>query len=180
MVLMHQERTSLHQIPWERSRIASVTRISHHTSELNGSLLMSLSSYNSTLMMNGRTSISLQQFIIANATSNIPEDILSTTTTTSRLVSSSNLMNGSPLSIFLLERTPSEISWLHHVRQWNYLDDAMEGIFHPEKQSSIPEHGHGREDKEGQGYFRSASFDLGAYGHPLEDQVRFQILICKL
>ena len=56
----------------------------------------------------------------------------------------------------------------------------MEGIFHPEKQSSIPEHGHGREDKEGQGYFRSASFDLGAYGHPLEDQVKFQILICKL
>ena len=56
----------------------------------------------------------------------------------------------------------------------------MEGIFHPEKQSSIPEHGHGREDKEGQGYFRSASFDLGAYGHPLEDQVRFQILISKL
>ena len=56
----------------------------------------------------------------------------------------------------------------------------MEGIFHPEKQSSIPEHGHGREDKEGQGYFRSASFDLGAYGHPLEDQVEFQILISKL
>ena len=47
----------------------------------------------------------------------------------------------------------------------------MEGIFHPEKQSSIPEHGHGREDKEGQGYFRSASFDLGAYGHPLEDHL---------
>lgn len=56
--------------------------------------------------------------------------------------------------------------------QESHLDDAMEGIFHPEKQSSIPEHGHGREDKEGQGYFRSASFDLGAYGHPLEDQDR--------
>jgi hypothetical protein len=48
----------------------------------------------------------------------------------------------------------------------------MEGIFHPERQSSIPEHGHGREDKEGQGYFRSASIDMGAYGHPLEDQDR--------
>ena len=56
----------------------------------------------------------------------------------------------------------------------------MEGIFHPEKQSSIPEHGHGREDKEGQGYFRSASFDLGAYGHPLEDQVQdFKYLSAK-
>ena len=57
------------------------------------------------------------------------------------------------------------------ILQESHLDDAMEGIFHPERQSSIPEHGHGREDKEGQGYFRSASFDMGAYGHPLEDQV---------
>ena len=57
------------------------------------------------------------------------------------------------------------------ISQESHLDDAMEGIFHPERQSSIPEHGHGREDKEGQGYFRSASFDMGAYGHPLEDQV---------
>merc|ERR1719341_1523805 len=56
--------------------------------------------------------------------------------------------------------------------QESHLDDAMEGIFHPERQSSIPEHGHGREDKEGQGYFRSASIDMGAYGHPLEDQDR--------
>ena len=64
------------------------------------------------------------------------------------------------------------------ILQESHLDDAMEGIFHPERQSSIPEHGHGREDKEGQGYFRSASLDMGAYGHPLEDQVTSSLFLC--
>ena len=73
----------------------------------------------------------------------------------------------------MLECTNVAVGHLTLILQESHLDDAMEGIFHPERQSSIPEHGHGREDKEGQGYFRSASFDMGAYGHPLEDQVAY-------
>ena len=73
----------------------------------------------------------------------------------------------------MLECTNVAVGHLTLILQESHLDDAMEGIFHPERQSSIPEHGHGREDKEGQGYFRSASFDMGAYGHPLEDQVTY-------
>ena len=71
-----------------------------------------------------------------------------------------------------------ELVSLRLISQESHMDDAMEGIFHPERQSSIPAHGHGREDKEGQGYFRSASIDMGAYGHPLEDQVHFTLFTC--
>ena len=57
------------------------------------------------------------------------------------------------------------------IPQLSSLDDDMEGIFHPERDhAAIPEAGQGREDMERQGYYRSASVDMGR--HPLEDQDR--------